>query len=951
MAAAVISISLDVSVESVGSSFLWRSRVASRSSSPTTSTLKIHTAPILPAPSTIVAPSSEFPLAHAYLSWRPAPLSTMYPPMTFKSSAGDSSFESSVGPSRKRCRSPTATVTSSIHATKALVPSRADLLPPRKRFKDSISPEDSVEEDVDADELADIEADGTAIEATIDRDVEAGVDADIVLEVNVRIDVENKNMTITRSGAIEELVNRRVEEALDAYEATRVANALEAENQSQNGSDELTMMCTKMALEEEDRVEKFIGGLLDNIQGNVIAAKPTRLQDAAPSVSYITKDHALEFLLVFEYERQGHYRNECPKLKNQNRGNKARKKTKEAIRKAYALGGGEANPDLNVVTGTFLLNNHYASMIFDSGANRSFVSTNFSTLLDITLNILDVRYVVELADGRISKTNTVFRGCTLGLLDCADSYGDEVLIVQGDRSDKGKKSKLSIISCAKTQKYIKREDFPGLLPMRQVEFQIDLVLGAAPVEDIPKTALRTRYGHYGFQVTSFGLTNAPTVFIDLTNRVCKPYLDKFVIVFIDDILIYSKREEEHTEHLKLILELLKKEELYAKFPKCEFWLSKVQLHGHVIDSEGIYVDPTMIESIKYWASPKTPIEIRQFLGLAGYYRRFIEGFLKIDKPITKLSVKFDWSEKAKVAFQLLKQRLYSALILALPKERERERERVKHETTSMVELLRDCDCDIRYHPGKANVVADALGRKEQNKPLRVQALVLTTSLNLPIIPIQQQLSHNIKAAPFKELYGQKIIQIKKRIQATRDRQKSYADRRRKPLEFKVRDKVMLKGFAVVLAFPIIKASQSRHHGKSKPGHFGDVRPERLMPVDIKLLLVAFDSQLKVFHPLKNDNASEKKHVFDITQIKSWEVSFYELVKLLIFSSNNNLIQIPVIILLYNFDMGYCNGSFSGEYIKVGLPVACIFIEALSFWTLVRDSPHSIFVISYLHWTP
>ncbi|GJW28537.1 putative reverse transcriptase domain-containing protein [Tanacetum coccineum] len=139
-------------------------------------------------------------------------------------------------------------------------------------------------------------------------------------------------------------------------------------------------------------------------------------------------------------------------------------------------------------------------------------------------------------------------------------------------------------------------------------------------EDIPKTAFRTRYGHYEFQVMPFGLTNAPAVFMDLMNRVCKPYLDKFVIVFIDDILIYSKNKQEHEEHLKQILELLKKEELYAKFSKCEFWISKVSFLGHMIDSKGIHVDPAKIESIKDWTSPKSPTEIRQFLGLAGYYQ-------------------------------------------------------------------------------------------------------------------------------------------------------------------------------------------------------------------------------------------------------------------------------------------------------------------------------------------
>nr|GEZ78421.1 putative reverse transcriptase domain-containing protein [Tanacetum cinerariifolium] len=167
----------------------------------------------------------------------------------------------------------------------------------------------------------------------------------------------------------------------------------------------------------------------------------------------------------------------------------------------------------------------------------------------------------------------------------------------------------------------------------------------------------------------FGLTNAPAVFMDLTNRVCKPYLDKLVIVFIDDILIYSKNEKEHEEHLKAILELLKKEELYAKFSKCEFWIPKVQFLSYVIDSQGIHVDPAKIESVKDWTSPKSPMEIRKFLGLAGYYRRFIEAFSKIAKPMTKLTqkkVKFEWGDKQEAAFQLLKQKLCGAPILALP---------------------------------------------------------------------------------------------------------------------------------------------------------------------------------------------------------------------------------------------------------------------------------------------
>ncbi|GJU30776.1 putative reverse transcriptase domain-containing protein [Tanacetum coccineum] len=173
-------------------------------------------------------------------------------------------------------------------------------------------------------------------------------------------------------------------------------------------------------------------------------------------------------------------------------------------------------------------------------------------------------------------------------------------------------------------------------------------------EYIPKTTFRTRYGHFKFQVIHFGLTNAPVVFMDLMNRVCKLYLDLFVIAFIDDILVYSRNEKEHEEHLKLILKLLKKEELYAKFSKCEFWLPKVQFLGHMIDSEGIHVDLAKIESIKDLASPKTLTEICQFLGLVGYYQRFIEGFSKIAKPMTKLtqkSMKYDWGEKEEAAFQ------------------------------------------------------------------------------------------------------------------------------------------------------------------------------------------------------------------------------------------------------------------------------------------------------------
>ncbi|GKC54177.1 putative reverse transcriptase domain-containing protein [Tanacetum coccineum] len=292
-------------------------------------------------------------------------------------------------------------------------------------------------------------------------------------------------------------------------------------------------------------------------------------------------------------------------------------------------------------------------------------------------------------------------------------------------------------------------------------------------EDIPKTAFRTRYGHYEFQVMPFGLTNAPAVFMDLMNRVCKPYLDKFVIVFIDDILIYSKNKQEHEEHLKLILELLKKEELYAKFSKCEFWIPKVQFLGHVIDSEGIHVDPAKIESIKDWASPKSPTEIRQFLGLAGYYRRFIEGapilalpegsedfiaycdaskkglgvvLMQRENVIAYASRQLKIHEKnytthdlelgaVVFALKIWRHYLYGTKCTVFTDHKSLQhifnQKELNMRQRRWLELLSDYDCEFRYHPGKANVVADALSRKERDQPLRVRALVMTIGLDLP----------------------------------------------------------------------------------------------------------------------------------------------------------------------------------------------------------------------------
>ena len=155
----------------------------------------------------------------------------------------------------------------------------------------------------------------------------------------------------------------------------------------------------------------------------------------------------------------------------------------------------------------------------------------------------------------------------------------------------------------------------------------------------------------------FGLTKAPTIFMDLMNRVCRPFLDKFVIVFIDDILVYSWSEEDHRQHLRQVLETLRSENLYAKFSKCEFWIKKLTFPGHVVSEEGIHVDPSKIKAIENWSAPKTPTKIRQFLGIVGYYRRFIQNFSRIVKPLTILThkgVAFCLGEKQDIAFHTLK---------------------------------------------------------------------------------------------------------------------------------------------------------------------------------------------------------------------------------------------------------------------------------------------------------
>ncbi|WVZ80863.1 hypothetical protein U9M48_028305 [Paspalum notatum var. saurae] len=309
-------------------------------------------------------------------------------------------------------------------------------------------------------------------------------------------------------------------------------------------------------------------------------------------------------------------------------------------------------------------------------------------------------------------------------------------------------------------------------------------------EDIPKTAFSTRYGLYEYLVMSFGLTNAPAFFMYMMNSVFMNELDKFVVVFIDDILIYSKNEEEHREHLRIVLTRLREHKLYAKFSKCAFWLKEVSFLGHILSEKGVAVDPSKVESVLNWKQPESVTEIQSFLGLAGYYRRFIKDFSKTAKPMTSLTkknAKYTWSPNCEEAFQSLKRSFTTAPVLAQPDVTKpfdvycdasgnglgcvlmqegrvvayASRQLRKHEANypthdlelaavvhalkiwrhyllgntchiytdhkslkyiltqpelnmrqrRWLELIKDYDLEIHYHPGKANVVADALSRR------------------------------------------------------------------------------------------------------------------------------------------------------------------------------------------------------------------------------------------------
>ncbi|GJU62641.1 putative reverse transcriptase domain-containing protein [Tanacetum coccineum] len=477
-----------------------------------------------------------------------------------------------------------------------------------------------------------------------------------------------------------------------------------------------------------------------------------------------TGENAQPIWTCYDYGEQVHMRNRCPKKVKQ-------EEVGEVCGRAYAIKDAEPQGP-NVVTSTFLLNNRYAFVLFYSGSDRSFVDTRFSSMLDIDPVKIDTGYKVELADGRVVSTITVLKGCTLNLVnhlfeidlmpielgtfdiiigmdwlvkhDVVIIYGEKVVRIPYRNktltveSIKGV-SRLKVISCIKARKYIERgshlflahvtkkkpkekrledvhviryfpevflDDLPGLPLPRQVEFRIDLVPGAASVARAPyhlaPFEMRELLEQLKKKDGSFRMCIDDRKLNKFTVKNCYP------LPRIDDLFdqlqgssVYSKIDprsgyhqlrineedipitafridkEKYGKHLKIIL-LLRNERLYAKFSKCDFWLDLVQFLGHMIDRNGVHVDPAKIETIRNYAAPTTPTEVRQFLRLVGYYQR----------------------------------------ATLLPPQ-------------LGIELLSDYDCEIRYHPGKANVVADALSRKERIKPLCVRALMMTVHNDLP----------------------------------------------------------------------------------------------------------------------------------------------------------------------------------------------------------------------------
>ncbi|GJZ31520.1 putative reverse transcriptase domain-containing protein [Tanacetum coccineum] len=509
----------------------------------------------------------------------------------------------------------------------------------------------------------------------------------------------------------------------------------------------------------------------------------------------------------FECGALGNFKRDCPKLKNKDGGNGSAQGWVYVVGNAERKGNASRDKDSNAVTGTFLLNNYYASILFDTGADRSFISTAFSSLINIAPTPLENSYDVELADRKIVEIDTIIRGCTLKFLNHpfninlmpAQEYitkGCQIFLAQISAKKEEYKSKgkqLKDVPIIRDFPEVFPKDLPGLPLARPVEFQIDLIPGAAPVARAPYRL-------------------APSEMKELSEQL-QELSDKGFIR-----------------------------------PSSSPWgapILKVQFLGHVIDSRAIHVDPAKIESIKDWASPKTLMEIRQFLGLAGYYRS--APILALPEGSEDFVVYCDASHKSLGAVLMQREKViaYASRQLKIHKKNYTthdlelgsvvfalkiwrhylygtkctmftDHKSLQHildqkefnmRQRRSLELLNDYDCDIRYHPRKANVVANELNQAQSEalKPENLENEDVGGMIRKDI-PKEKLEPHadgtlclhgrigeaQLTGPELIQETTEKIILIKQRIQAAQDRQKNYADRKRKPIEFEVGDRAMLK---------------------------------------------------------------------------------------------------------------------------------------------------------------
>ncbi|GJS21981.1 putative reverse transcriptase domain-containing protein [Tanacetum coccineum] len=489
--------------------------------------------------------------------------------------------------------------------------------------------------------------------------------------------------------------------------------------------------------------------------------------------------------------KAGHKRQNQGNPKGNNQASTNTQGGRRAPGRVYNLCAEAAVKDNNVVNGTFLINNVYASVLFDIG-ERSGVKNK--SRLEVISSIRMQKYINQ--------------GCQVFLIQMMKEEETKIL-----------ERRIEDVPVVRDFPEVFPEELPGLPPTRQVEFHIELIPGAARVARAPyrlapaemkelaeklkelsdkglekKISPRLLSEHdsdiHEFQVMPFGLTNAPAVFMDLMNRVCKPYLDKFVIVFIDDIIIYSRNEKEHEEHLKTILELLKKEEQYAKFSKCDFWINTVKFLGHVINSSGIHVDPAKIEAEEAFQLLKQKLCAAPILALPEgsddfvvYCDASIKGLgavlMQRMKVIAYASRQLKIHEKnytthdlelgaVVFALKIWRHYLYGTKCVVFTDHKSLQhildQKDLNMRERRWIKLLSDYDCKIRYRPVKANVVADALSRKERSEPLRVRALVMTIGLDLPsrILEVQKE------AIRVENLEAEDISGMLKKLEARAD---------------------------------------------------------------------------------------------------------------------------------------------------------------------------------------